>query len=130
MTVDIKKVLAMPKWEQAEFLFQHTNQKPYEERRKGHWHALADAIDSHDAGSTTADHLLDMAMSLLAFRLRDEAKSSETSWELAQDYVYRAVHPSTTYLDDRTRLRWFVNETYPIHWTLTAMKAKENEDGE
>ena len=132
MTVDIKKVLAMPKWEQAEFLFQYTNQKPYEERSKSHWLDLAGAIDAHhDAGSVTADYLLERALSFLAFRMRDEAQGLNSFiakvYNIAHDYelAENEMHAPTVIV-----YIWFSTQAQPIHWILAAMLAKENDDGE
>ena len=120
----IDKVLAMDKWQQANFLFGYTNQGPYEERRKDHWGELAGAIDSHDAGSTTADYLLERALSHLAFRLRDDAcKLSCEKYNDAIEAVYKIRYP-------KPHVSFYAFCAYqitPIDMILAALKAKEEE---
>jgi len=121
MTKKIDKLLAvlgMPKWKQANYLFNSANQKPYKERKKDHWYELANAIDSHDAGSETADHLLDLAMSLLAFRLRDEVGVIGNMHRGIKS-VCDKLSPKKDYIE------WWTYEAQPIHWIIASLIAKE-----
>ncbi len=131
MTPDeTKAVLAMPKWEQAEFLFQYTNQKPYKERSKSHWLALANAINCHNDKDEDADDLLDAAFSLLAVRLWDEAKHITVMAPI----MIKVQQEAEVYADVKADYVFWAMRARPIHkilvGVLAALLAKENEDGE
>ncbi len=118
--IDIAKELVMPKWEQAEFLFEYADKLPPKERY--HWLSLANAIDHHNDGDY-ADNLLDAAMSHLAFRLRDEvvANQGDIVWHRATLKICGYMGKSSI---------WFKTYAQPIHWILASLKAKEQPNEE
>lgn len=126
MSGPLKLLDLTDKWQQADCLFEYANSLP-EERRKSHWLALANAIDYHnEPEGEDPDELLDAAMSLLAFRLRDEVVKNDQRgyWlaleEIRREWDIKAGLEGTVWLD-----KFLAFYAKPIHFIVAALEAQQ-----
>jgi len=109
MTVDIKKVLAMPPIEQFEWLLSER--------------IADDSLVRSQITNKIVPHWIKFELGHLAFRYRDKAvKEDAFEWTKACESVFliASTEPQWSNYDV-----WWQDYSQPIHWILSSLLAKE-----